>query len=115
MSEHTLPEERAAPRKPDHTEDSGALPERGSTAAGRKFRDAPGRPGAEPRWFTSAKSGVGTAINAPSRVWFTLARGVVSEVFWPRVDLASLRSLGLVVTDRRSFSSDEQADTEHRV
>src|SRR5437764_1197937 len=43
MSEHTLPEERAAPRKPDHTEDSGALPEPGSTAAGRKFRDAPRR------------------------------------------------------------------------
>jgi hypothetical protein len=30
---------------------------------------APGWPGIEPRWTSSAKSGVGTALTATSRVW----------------------------------------------
>lgn len=88
--------------------------------AGKEDRStAPGAPGDEPRWATSAKDGVGTAIcptaGSASSVWFTLARGILTEMFYPRVDLACTRDLGLIVTDGDSFFSEEQADTEHRV
>lgn len=38
-------------------------------------KDAPGRPGIPPRWTSSAKSGVGTALSLTSRVWFTVGHG----------------------------------------
>ena len=49
---------------------------------------APGQPGILPRWTSSAKTGVGSARNLISRVWFTLSHGVLNEVYYPRVDLA---------------------------
>ena len=39
-------------------------------------RYAPGWPGIPPRWTSSAKTGVGTALNQHSKVWFTLSHGV---------------------------------------
>lgn len=76
---------------------------------------APGWPGAPPRWTSSAKSGVGTAFNAASRVWFTLGQGVVTEVYFPRVDVACTRDLVLVVTDGHDVFSEERRDTDHVV
>jgi glucoamylase len=70
--------------------------------------DAPGRPGSEPRWTSSAKSGVGTSVTAQSPVWFTLSHGIVNEVYYPRLDQANIRDLGLIVTDGRSFFSEEK-------
>ena len=49
---------------------------------------APGWPGLAPRWTSSAKSGVGAAINRNSRVWFTLSHGILDEIYFPRVDTA---------------------------
>jgi glucoamylase len=46
---------------------------------------APGGPGIEPRWTSSAKSGVGTALSVGSRVWFALSHGIVNEVYVPRI------------------------------
>jgi glucoamylase len=40
----------------------------------------PGWPGIPPRWISSAKSGVGTALSATSRVWFTLSHGALDEM-----------------------------------
>jgi len=60
---------------------------------------APGWPGIPPRWTSSAKSGVGTSIRAESRVWFTISHGILNEVYYPRVDQACTRDLGLIVTD----------------
>jgi glucoamylase len=69
---------------------------------------APGWPGIEPRWTSSAKTGVGTALNLNSRVWFTLSHGVLDEIYFPRVDQACTRDFGLIVTDGRSFFSEEK-------
>jgi glucoamylase len=69
---------------------------------------APGWPGIPPRWTSSAKSGVGTALNRSSRVWFTLSHGILNEVYFPRVDMACTRDLGLLVTDGKSFFSEEK-------
>jgi glucoamylase len=73
-------------------------------------RYAPGWPGIPPRWTTSAKTGLGTSLRSSSRVWFTLSHGILNEVYYPRVDQACLRDLGLIVTDGRSFFSEEKRD-----
>jgi len=72
------------------------------------LRYAPGWPGISPRWTSSAKVGVGTALSASSRVWFTISHGILNEIYYPRVDQACTRDLGLIVTDGRSFFSEEK-------
>src|SRR5580692_1178937 len=72
---------------------------------------APGAPGGESRWTSSAKSGVGTSVNAESQIWFTLSHGIVNEVYSPRLDQANIRDLGLIVTDGRDFFSEEKRHT----
>jgi glucoamylase len=69
---------------------------------------APGRPGISPRWTSSAKAGVGTALSHNTRVWFTLSHGILNEVYYPRVDQACIRDLGLIVTDGQVFFSEEK-------
>ena len=71
-------------------------------------RHAPGWPGIPPRWTSSAKSGVGTALNQHSKVWFTLSHGILNEVYFPRVDQACTRDMGLIVTNGRDFFSEEK-------
>src|SRR5580693_8873079 len=44
---------------------------------------APGWPGIPGRWTSSAKVGVGTALNRVSRVWFTISHGILNEVYYP--------------------------------
>ncbi len=70
--------------------------------------NAPGRPGSEPRWTSSAKSGVGTSLSPLSRVWFTISHGIFNEIYFPRLDLACTRDMGLIVTDGRDFFSEEK-------
>src|SRR5579871_3047201 len=71
-------------------------------------RYAPGWPGIPPRWTSSAKTGIGTALNQQSKVWFTISHGILNEVYFPRVDQACTRDLGLIVTDGKSYFSDEK-------
>jgi glucoamylase len=71
-------------------------------------RYAPGWPGIDPRWTSSAKSGIGTALNLHSRVWFTLSHGILNEVYFPRVDQACTRDLGLMITDGSGYFSEEK-------
>jgi glucoamylase len=77
--------------------------------------DAPGWPGIESRWTSSAKSGVGTALTAMSRTWFTLSHGIINEIYYQRPDLACTRDLGLIVTDDHGFFSEEKRHAEHQV
>lgn len=72
--------------------------------------DAPGRPGIEPRWTSSAKTGIGTALSPVSRVWFTTSHGILNEIYYPRVDQACTRDFGLLVTDGGSFFAEEKRD-----
>jgi glucoamylase len=71
-------------------------------------RFAPGWPGIPPRWTSSAKTGVGTALNQHSKVWFTLSHGILNEVYFPRVDQACTRDMGFLVTNGRDFFSEEK-------
>jgi glucoamylase len=74
----------------------------------------PGSPGIQPHWTSSAKSAVGTAANAASRVWFTISHGVLNEVYTPRLDTACIRDFGLIVTAPDYFS-EEKRDADHTV
>jgi len=73
---------------------------------------APDGPGGEPRWTSSAKSGVGTSVGAESELWFTISHGIVNEVYYPRLDQANIRDMGLIVTDGKDFFSEEKRDAE---
>lgn len=77
--------------------------------------EAFGHPGLDSRWATGAKEGVGTSCTPRSKVWFTLARGIVTEVYSPRVDIANTRDLQFLITDGRTFFHEEQRDLRHRI
>jgi glucoamylase len=78
-------------------------------------RLAPGWPGIEPRWSSSDKSAVGTALGNGSRVWFTASHGILNEMYYPEVDTACLRDAGFMITARDGFFSEEKRDCEHTV
>ena len=82
-----------------------------SDPAGSARHPAAGGPGAEPRWTSSAKSGVGTALDSRSRIWFTVSHGIVDEVYYPRIDQANTRDFGLLVSGPDGFFSEEKRDT----
>ncbi|MBB6645628.1 glycoside hydrolase family 15 protein [Halobellus ruber] len=66
-------------------------------------KTAPSGPSARPNWTTGEKYGIGTVADHdsadPSRVWFTLTEGSLTEVRFPRVDLMNLRTLDFLVVD----------------
>ncbi|MGD0164189.1 MAG: glucan 1,4-alpha-glucosidase [Candidatus Sulfotelmatobacter sp.] len=63
---------------------------------------APGAPGAIPRWTPGSKEAVGTATSTDSHVWFTLQGGILTEVYYPRLDTAEVRSLEFAVSDGKT-------------
>src|SRR5215213_4235888 len=65
-------------------------------------------------WPTAAKNGFGTSNTLASKVWFTLADGVMTEVFYPTVDMPDLRSVQfLIITGAKT--ENEADDTVHRL
>ncbi|MGB8853988.1 MAG: glycoside hydrolase family 15 protein [Pirellulales bacterium] len=55
-----------------------------------------------PTWATATKDMVGTGMDS-SRVWFTVAQGIVTEVYYPRIDIPQIRDLGFIVADDLGF------------
>ncbi len=76
---------------------------------------APGWPGIPPRWTSSAKEGIGTALSSTSRVWFTLSHGILNEVYYPRVDQACTRDFGFLVAGDGGYFSEEKRAAVHSV
>jgi glucoamylase len=74
----------------------------------RGNRIAFGAPGISPRWSHSNKYGIGTAYSSDSRLWFTLWRGIVTEVYFPRIDRPQLRDLEFLITDGATFVHEEK-------
>jgi glucoamylase len=69
---------------------------------------APGGPGIEPRWTRGAKIAVGTAYSTSSRVWYTVDRGCLTEVYYPTIDTPQIRDLQFLFTDGETFFHDER-------
>ena len=78
----------------------------------RGDRVAFGAPGMEPRWTHGNKDGVGTAYSQDSKLWFTLWRGIVTEVYYPLIDHPQLRDLEYLVTDGRGLFHEEKRHLE---
>jgi len=64
----------------------------------------PEGPTERPRWTTGEKYGLGTVADHgdsdPTKVWYTLASGALTEARYPRVDLMNLRTLDFLITAR---------------
>ena len=72
---------------------------------------APGGPGISPRWTRGAKEAVGTAYSTSSRVWYTVADGVITECYYPTIDSPQIRDLQYLVSDGETFFHDERRNT----
>ena len=69
---------------------------------------------ADAHWPTAAKNGFGTSTSPASKVWFTLANGVMTEVFYPTLDVPNVQMLQLQVSTGGKLES-EIDDTIHRL
>src|SRR6476660_2560937 len=77
---------------------------------------APGGPGNDAQWATAAKQGIGTSATLESKVWFTLAQGVMTEVYYPDVTAANVHVLQFVVVNPKTRKVEtEQTDAIHQV
>lgn len=72
---------------------------------------APGSPGIEPKWTSSAKTGLGTSISSDSRVWFTISHGILNEIYYPKIDRVCTRDFGFLISDGKEYFSEEKRDT----
>lgn len=70
-----------------------------------------GKPGLPPNWSPASKQGIGTACNDKSKVWFTIANGIFTEIFYPTIDIANTRDLQFLITDGKTFLDEERRDT----
>jgi glucoamylase len=55
-----------------------------------------------PTWAPARKDIVGASLGS-SRLWFTLAQGIVTEIYYPRVDIPQIKDLGFIIADDRGF------------
>src|ERR1700746_2806680 len=69
-----------------------------------------GHPGIPPAWSSSSKDGVGTAYSTSSRIWFSLARGIITEIYYPTIDRPQIRDAQFLITDGESFFHKERRD-----
>ena len=75
-----------------------------TTASATTTVTVPGAPGAMSYFDLARKDCVGTARNTKSKVWFTVADGVLSDTYWPTVDATNVQHPPVVVTDGQSFT-----------
>src|ERR1700731_3370870 len=61
-------------------------------------------PGNLSHFDLARKDCLGSARNATSKVWYTVANGVLSDVYYPTADNTNVETLQLVVTDGRTFT-----------
>jgi len=66
--------------------------------------------GDESHFDLARKDCLGTARNTTSKVWYTVANGVLSDVYYPTVDNTNLETLQYVVTDGSSFTDLQTRD-----
>ena len=91
----------------------GGLPAQAAPAAPAA---APvGAPGALSHFDLARKDCVGTARNTTSKVWYTVANGVLSDVYSPTIDTTNVETMQYVVTDGRTFTDLQTRDMTYTV
>lgn len=76
---------------------------------------APGAPGAPSHFDLARKDCLGTARNTTSRIWYTVAGGVLSDVYAPTIDTNQVETMQLIVTDGATFTDLQARDTTYAV
>jgi glucoamylase len=76
---------------------------------------ASGGPGATSYLDTARKDCFGTARSTTSKVWFTVAGGVLSDVFSPTIENTNVSTVQYIVTDGRTFADLQQRDMTYSV
>jgi glucan 1,4-alpha-glucosidase len=71
---------------------------------------ADGAPGTTSHFDLARKDCVGTARNSSSKVWFTVAGGVLSDTYYPTVDNTNIETLQYIVTDGSTFTDLQSRD-----
>jgi glucan 1,4-alpha-glucosidase len=92
-----------------------ALVVRWCAAAAPAAPPAADGPGALSHFDLARKDCVGTARNTTSKVWFTVANGVLSDVYFPTNDNTNVETLQYVVTDGSTFTDLQTRDTTYTV
>ncbi|MEP7200270.1 MAG: glycoside hydrolase family 15 protein [Chloroflexota bacterium] len=69
---------------------------------------APGGPGSTPHWTQGNKEAIGTAYSTGSRVWYTVSRGVLDEIYYPTIDRPQVRDVQYLISDGKTFFHDER-------
>src|SRR5499427_5335526 len=87
----------------------------GSAAAARQLDVAPGAPGTPSYFDLARKDCVGTAANSGSKVWYTVADGVLSDVYEPTIDNTNVSTLQYIVTDGSTFTDLQTRDMTYTV
>ena len=72
-------------------------------------------PGALSHFDLARKDCVGTARNRRSKVWFTVADGVLSDVYFPTNDTTNNETLQYIVTDGTTFTDLQSRDMTYTV
>src|SRR5215207_1758437 len=86
-----------------------------SGAGTAALSDAPDGPGALSHFDLARKDCLGTARNTTSKVWYTVANGVLSDVYYPTVDNTNVETLQYVVTDGSTFTDLQTRDMTYTV
>src|SRR5215469_3329645 len=76
---------------------------------------APGGPGAPSYFDLARKDCLGTAAGTGSRVWYTVAGGVLSDVYEPTIDNTDVSTLQYIVTDGATFTDLQTRDMTYTV
>src|SRR5258708_28308652 len=92
-----------------------SIASRGLAFASEAANVASDGPGALSHFDLARKDCLGTARNTTSKVWFTLANGVLSDVYYPTIDNTNVQSLQYIVTDGRTFTDLQTRDTTYTV
>jgi glucoamylase len=86
-----------------------------SGAAAQPAVTAPGGPGTMSNFDLARKDCVGTARNSTSKVWYTVAGGVLSDVYEPTIDNTNVETLQYIVTDGSTFTDLQTRDMTYTV
>ena len=76
---------------------------------------APGGPGALSHFDLARKDCLGTARNTTSKVWYTVAGGILSDVYYPTIDNTNVETLQYIVTDGETFTDLQARDMTYTV
>jgi glucoamylase len=86
-----------------------------SAGAAGAATPAPDGPGALSHFDLARKDCLGTARNRTSKTWYTIADGVLSDVYYPTADNTNVETLQYVVTDGSTFTDLQTRDMTYTV